>query len=176
MLYYGCVLMYVCCKYRESVIAECMCDSDVAMLLCPAMFLAGSFVLLVAGAMSFEERRLANVLMGFSTGSPSLDRHLWGVQRGYLAGPGMIRMGPGFVSMLARLANLDIGVVVPTFRICRCKRSEEGTTHDCDMLKALVGGVLSGEFTKGTSQYKIPQFATVLFSMIMSDLASLKWS
>jgi len=105
------------------VIAECMCDSDVGMILCFAMFLAGSFVHLGAGAMSFEERRLAIGSLGFSTGSPSLDSHLWAVQCGYLVGPGLVRLGPGFVSVLAWLATLDIGVVVPNFRICRCERS-----------------------------------------------------
>ena len=62
-----------------SVIAKCMCDSDVAMVLFFVVFLACSFVLLVAGAMSFEEKRLVNGSLGFSTGSPSLDRHLWAV-------------------------------------------------------------------------------------------------
>jgi hypothetical protein len=79
VLYCGCGVMYVCCRYRESVIAEWICGDDVAMILCSAMFLASFFVLLVAGAMSFEERRLANGSLGFSTGSPSLYRHLWAV-------------------------------------------------------------------------------------------------
>ena len=88
----------------------------------------------------------------------------------------MVRLEPGFVSMLAWLATLDIGVVVPTFRICRCERFEEGATHDCDMLKAVAGGVLSGELTKGALYTRFPQFGIVIFSMILSDLASFKGS
>jgi hypothetical protein len=75
--------------------------------------------------------------------------------------------------MLAWLATLDIGVVVPAFRFCRCERSEEDATHIYDMMKALVGGVLSGELTKGALSTKFPLFGIVLFSMILSDLASL---
>ena len=60
MLYCGCGVMYVCCRYNESVIAVCMCNFVVDMILFFAVFLAGFLALLVAGAMSFEERRLAN--------------------------------------------------------------------------------------------------------------------
>ena len=102
---------------------------------------------MVAGVTSFEEKRLANDSLGFSTMIPSLDMHLWHVRCGYVDGPGLVRMGPGFVSMLARLATLDIGVVVPAFWVCRDAGSEEGEAPDCDMLKALVGGVLNGELT-----------------------------
>ena len=176
MLYCGCGIMYVCCRYNESVIAICMCDFIVAVILFYVVFLACFLALLVAGAKSFEERCLANGSLGFSTRSPSLDRHLWAAKCGYLAGPGLVRMGPGFVSMLAWLATLDIGVVVPAFRICRCEKSGEGAAQDCDMLKALVGSVLSGELTEGSLNSRFPQFGTVIFSIILSDLVSLRES
>lgn len=136
--------MYICCKLFGCVFAICASDADVVLTLFSSVFLSGSPSPLVAGVTSFEERRLANGSLGFSTGSPSLDRHLWAVRCGYVAGPGLVRLGPGFVSMLAWLAMLDIGVVVPAFRVCRCAEYGEGVSHDCNMLKALVGSVLRG--------------------------------
>ena len=147
-----------------------------AMILFSAVFLAGSLLPLVARAMSFEERRLANGSLGFSIGSPSLDRHLWAAQCGYLAGPGLVSLGPGFVSMFAWLATLYVGVVVPAFQIRRCEESEEGASRDCDMLKALVGSVFSSELTEGSLNSRFPHFGTVLFSMILSDMVSLSGS
>ena len=88
----------------------------------------------------------------------------------------MVLLGPGFVSMLARLATLDVGVVLPAFRIRRCEGSEEGASRDCDMIKALVGSVFSGELTAGSLNSRFPQFDNVLFSMILSDLVSLSGS
>jgi hypothetical protein len=158
------------------VFAICTCDVDVVLILFSDVFLTCSVVLLFVGVMSPEERRLANGSLGFSTRSPSLDIHLWAVRCGYLAGPGMVRLGPTFVSMLAWLATLDIGVVVPAFRVCSCVNFEEGASHDCDMLKALVGSVLSGELTEGSISSRFSQFSTVLFSMILFDLASLRES
>jgi len=76
--------------------------------------------------------------------------------------------------MLAWLTTLDIGVVVLSFRICRCEKSEEGASQDFDMLEALVGSVLNGELTEGALNTRFPQFGTVLFSMIMSDLVSFR--
>ena len=49
--------------------------------------------------MSFEERRLSNGSIGFSTGSLSLDRHVWAARCGYFAGPEMVRLGPRLVRM-----------------------------------------------------------------------------
>jgi hypothetical protein len=54
--------------------------------------------------------------------------------------------------------------------------SEEGASKDCDMLKALVDDVLSGELTEGSLNSRFPQFGTVLFSTILTDLASLRRS
>ena len=150
----------------------CVSDADVVLILFYSVFLSGSPSPLVAGVMSFEERRLANGSLGFSTGSPSLDSHLRAVLCRYVGGPGLVRLGPGFVSMLAWLATLDIGVVVPTFRVCRCPESGEGVSHDCDMLTALVGSVLSGKLSEGSLNSRFPQFGTAIFSMILSDLAS----
>ncbi len=147
-----------------------------ALILISVVFLSGSLLPLVARAMSFEERRLANGSLGFSTGSPSIDRHLWAAQCGYLVGPGLVRLGPGFVSMLAWLATLDIGVVVPVFRIHRRDGSEEGATRDCNILKALVGSVFIGQLTEGYLNSRFSLFGTVLFSMILSDLVSLSES
>ena len=65
--------------------------------------------------------------------------------------------------MLAWLATLDIGAVVPAFRISRCEKSEEGAAQDCDVLKALVGSVLSGELTEGSLNSRFPHFGIVLF-------------
>ena len=150
--------------------AICVPDADVVLILFSSLFLSGSPSPLVAGVMSFKERRLANGSLGFITGSPSLDMHLWAVRCGYVDGPRLIRMGPGFVSMLAWFATLVIRVVVQAFRVCA--ESGEGVSQDCDMLKALVGSVLSGELTKGSLNSRFPQFGTVLFLMILSDLAS----
>jgi len=158
------------------VFAKYECDADVVLIFFSDVFLSGFPAPLVAGVKSFEEKRLANGSLGFSTRSPSLDMHLWVVRCGYLAGPGLVRLGPGFVSMLAWLATLDIGVVVPTFRVCRCAESKEGASHDCDMLKALVGSVLNGELTEGSLNSRFPQFGIVLFSMILSDHASFRGS
>ena len=154
------------------MIAICVSDVDVVPTLFSNVFLSGSPSPSVARVMSFEERRLANDSLGFCPGSPSLDIHLWNVWCGYVVGPGLVRLGPGFVSMLAWLATLDIGVVVPAFMVCRCAEFGEGVSHDCDMLKALVGSVLSGELTEESLNSRFPQFGTVLFSMILSDLAS----
>ena len=153
--------MHVCCKWFGCVFAICVSDVDVVMILFSGVFLLGSPSSLVAGVVSFEERRLANGSLGFSTRSPSLDRHLWAVRCGYLVGPGLVRLGPGFGSMLARLATLDIGVVVPTFRVCRCAESEEDVSQNYDMLKALVGSVTSGELAEGSLNSRFPQFGTV---------------
>jgi hypothetical protein len=54
--------------------------------------------------------------------------------------------------------------------------SGEGVSHDCDMLKALVGVVLSGELTEGSLNSRFPQFGTVLFSMILAVQAPLERS
>ena len=82
------------------VFAICTCGVDVVLILFLDAFLTCYLVLLFAGVRGFEERRLANGSLGFSTGNPSLDRHLRAVRCGYLAGPGMVRRSPGFVSML----------------------------------------------------------------------------
>ena len=148
--------MYVCCKWFECVFAICVPDADVVLILFSSVFLSGSPSPLVAGLMSFEERRMANASLGFNTEILSFDRHLWAVRCGYLAGPGLVRLGPGFGSMLAWLATLNIGVVVSAFRVCRCADSEEGASHDCDMLKARVGRVLSGELTEGSLNSRFP--------------------
>ena len=65
---------------------------------------------------------------------------------------------------------------MPAFRVCCVVNSEEGASKDCDMLKALVDDVLSGELTEGSLNSRFPQFGTVFFSMILSDLASLRRS
>ena len=106
------------------VVAICACDVDVLLILSSNVFITGSFVHVFTRVVSFEERRLANGSLGFSTVSPSLDMHLWAVRCGYLAGPGMVRLGPGLVTMLAWLSTLDIGVVVPAFRVCSVVNSE----------------------------------------------------
>ena len=141
-----------------------------ALILFSAVLLAGSLLPLVARAMSFEGRCLANGSLGFSTGNPSSDMHMWTAQCGCLAGHGLFRLGPGFVSMLAWQATLDVGVVVPAFRIRRCEGSEECASRDFDMLKALVGSVFSGELAEWSLNSRFPRFGTMLFSMILSDL------
>ena len=71
---------------------------------------------------------------------------------------------------------MDVGVVVPAFRIRRCEGSEEGAARDCDMLKALVGSVFSGEMTEGSLNSRFPQFGTVFFYMNLLDMVSLSGS
>ena len=61
--------MYVCRRCREGVIAVRVCDFVVALILFSAVFLAGSPLPLVARAMSFEERRLANDSLGLAIGA-----------------------------------------------------------------------------------------------------------
>ncbi len=75
--------------------------------------------------MGLEEGRLAEGSLGFGTGSPSLDMHLWAVRCGYAAGPKMVRWDQGFVSLLSWLSPLDIGVVVPVFLVCNILGSAE---------------------------------------------------
>ena len=65
---------------------------------------------------------------------------------------------------------------MPTFPVCSGLSSEEGASQDCDMLKALVDGLLSGKLTEGSLNSRFPQFGNVLFSMILYDLASLMGS
>jgi len=68
--------VYVWCKWFGCVFAICVFDVDVVLILVSSVFLSGSPSPLVAGVMSFEERRLANGSLGFSTGIPSLDMDL----------------------------------------------------------------------------------------------------
>ena len=123
--------------------------------------------------MSFEERRLSNDSIGFSTISPSLDRHLWAARYGYAAGPEMVRLVPGLVRMSEWLATLDIGVVVPTFWVCSGFDPMDDVGQDCKMLKSIVDDVLSGVLTEGLIRTRFPQFGVVLFAVILTDLALL---
>jgi len=133
VLYCGCGVMYVCFRYNESVIAVCMCAFVVVMILFSVVFLACFLTLLIAGAMSFEERHLANGSLGFSTWSPSLDRHLWAAECGYLDGPGLVRLGPGFVSMLAWLATLTLEFLCQLFGFAAARnpRRAQHKTSTC---------------------------------------------
>ncbi len=107
--------MGVLCMQPVCVLSICECDVDLLLILFYDVFITGSSVQVFTGVVSFEERRLANGSLGFSNGSPSLDMYLWAVVCGYLAGPGMVRLGPGLSSLLTWLSTLDIGVVVLAF-------------------------------------------------------------
>ena len=115
----------------------------------------------------------ANGSLGFSNGSPSLDRHPWDVRCGYVAGPEMVRLGSGLVCMVAWLSTLDIGVVVPAFRIGSVLESAEGAFQDGNTLKSIVEDVLSGVLSEGSLRTRFPQFGAVLFAMILTDRALL---
>jgi len=85
----------------------------------------------------------------------------------------MVRLGPGLVRMSEWLATLDIGVVVPTFRVCSGLDPADDVCQDCKMLKSIVDDVLSGVLTEGSLRTRFPQFGAVLFAVILTDLTLL---
>ena len=54
----------------------------------------------------------SNGVLGFSSGSPSLDRHLWAVKCGYVPGALLALESPELVCMLDWLGSLDVKLKV----------------------------------------------------------------
>jgi len=62
----------------------------------------------------------------------------------------MVQLGPGLVCMLEWLATLDIGVVVPAFRVSSSFDPADDVCQDCKMLKSIGDDVLGGVLTEGS--------------------------
>ena len=56
--------------------------------------------------------------LGFSTGIPSIVRHLWAERSGYVLGPGFAGSGSGVLSVLTWLGSLCIEVSEPMPSVC----------------------------------------------------------
>ena len=86
----------------------------------------------------------ANGILGLSTGSPSIGRHLWAVRSGYVPSPGITGSGSGVRELLSLLGALDIVVTEPLPPIC-VRMSAEMESANALMIKTLVvADVLAG--------------------------------
>ena len=101
-------------------------------------------------------------VLGFSTGSPSLDRHLWAVKCGYVPGVLIMRESPEMMCMLEWLGMFDVKLKEAT--------AWEGVdaSPDAVRLQLIVGGVLSGARARNLA-LRYPQFGAVLHQIITTD-------
>ncbi len=113
-------------------------------------------------------------ILGFSTGSPSIDRHLWAAKCGYVPGISIAHESLGLVYMLDWLARTDVVLADVT------AWESVDASVDAVRLQPLVGSVWSGACTKETLVLRYPVFGAILFQIILMDrLASgraLFWS
>ena len=101
-------------------------------------------------------------VLGFSTGSPSLDRHLWAVKCGYVPGALVARESPEMMCMLEWLGMFEVGVKEAS------AWKGVDTSPDVVRLQLIVGGVLSGACVMSLV-LRFPKFGVVLHQIIVTD-------
>ena len=100
--------------------------------------------------------------LGFSTGSPSLDRHLWAVKCGYVPGALVVRESAEMMCMLEWLGMFEVKVKEAS------AWKGVDTSPDVVRLQLIVGGVLSGACV-GSLVRRFPQFGALLHQIIVTD-------
>ena len=102
-------------------------------------------------------------VLGFSTGSPSIDRHLWAVKSGYVPGASFAMESPELVFIYDWLRKFDVGL--------RGVAAWENVDASPDVvrLQLIVGGVLYGAYTSEAMALRFPCFGTLLHQIIDLD-------
>ena len=85
----------------------------------------------------------ANWILRVSTGSTSIDRHLWAVRSWYVPRPGISGSGSGVRELLSWLVALGIAMTEPLPPIY-VRMPAEVESADGVILKTLVADVLAG--------------------------------
>ena len=84
-----------------------------------------------------------NGVLGFFTGSHSIDRHVWAVRCGYVPGPRVVGCGPMVAEFLAWLGGMGIEVADPLPTVCLGAHMVSSSA-DIIVLRKLFDDVLSG--------------------------------
>jgi hypothetical protein len=132
-------------------------------------FVVGAFltVMPLGGAVG---ELFVNGVLGLSTGSPSIDRHLWAVRCGYAPGLRVAGCGSGVSELLAWLRGLDIEVAEPLPPVC-VGASAVAVSADAVMLKTLVDDVFFGVVTRCEVERRIPRVGEALYAEALRDRA-----
>ncbi len=102
-------------------------------------------------------------VLGSRSGSPSLDRHLWAVQCGYVPGALIALGSPELVCMLEWLGSLYGNLkVVPAW-------VDVDASPGAVRLQLVVGGVLSGACARESLVRRYPHFGAVLHQILVAD-------
>jgi hypothetical protein len=111
-----------------------------------------------------------NGVLGFFTGSPSIDRHLWAVQCGYEPGPRVVGCGTGVAGLLAWLGGMGIEVTESLPPVC-VGASVVAASADVVMLRMLVDEVLFGVVNMCELKRRISLVGKMLYDVVLRERA-----
>jgi len=132
-------------------------------------FVVGAFLRVVL-LCDVVGRVLMNGVLGFSTGSPCINRHLWAVRCEYVPGPRAVGCGPGVAEFLAWRGGLDIEVAEPLPTVC-LEAYMVSSSVDAVMLRKLVDDELSWVLNKCDFEQRIPLVGGMLHEVVLQDRA-----